>query len=68
MFLSGPPKYSISDVICRFKGRINRGGCSQEFPTLKTRYWGRHFWGREYFCATSGNITDELVLQYLEKH
>jgi REP element-mobilizing transposase RayT len=30
------------------------------------RYWGRHFWARGYFCTTSGNITDEAILQYLK--
>ena len=67
MFLSVPPKYSISDVMRRIKGRSSRR-LQQEFPALKKRYWGRHFWARGYFCSTSGNITDELVLQYLQKH
>ena len=67
MFLSVPPKYSVSDVIRRLKGRSSRR-LQQEFPALKKRYWGRHFWARGYFCTTSGNVTDELVLQYLEKH
>ena len=67
MFLSVPPKHSISDVMQRIKGRSSRR-LQQEFPVLKKRYWGRHFWARGYFCSTSGNITDELVLQYLQKH
>ena len=40
----------------------------QEFPELKKRYWGRHFWGRGYFSTTTGAITDDMVLQYLESH
>ena len=67
MFLSVPPKHSISDVMRRIKGRSSRR-LQQEFPALKKRYWGRHFWARGYFCSTSGNITDELVLQYLQRH
>jgi putative transposase len=67
MFLSVPPKYSVSDVMRRIKGRSSRR-LQQEFPVLKRRYWGRHFWARGYFCTTSGNVTDELVLQYLERH
>ena len=35
MFLSVPPKYSISDVIRRLKGRFNRGGCSRSFRPSK---------------------------------
>ena len=65
MFLSVPPKHSISEVMRRVKGRSSRR-LQQEFPTLKKRYWGRHFWARGYFCTTSGNVTDKLVLQHLE--
>ena len=39
-----------------------------EFPELRKRYWGRHFWGKGYFCTTSGNITDDTILQYLKHH
>ena len=51
----------------RIKGRSSRR-LQQEFPALKKRYWGRHFGARGYFCTTSGTVTDELVLQYLEQH
>jgi putative transposase len=40
----------------------------EEFPHLKKRYWGRHFWARGYFCATSGQVTDEMIKSYLEHH
>ena len=40
----------------------------REFPELRKRYWGRRFWARGYFSATSGNITDDIVRQYLELH
>ncbi|MEQ8340155.1 MAG: transposase, partial [Marinovum algicola] len=32
------------------------------------RYWGRRFWARGYFSTTSGNVTDDIILQYLELH
>jgi putative transposase len=40
----------------------------KEFPTLKQRYWGRHFWARGYFCATVGEMTEEMIKEYLEHH
>ena len=40
----------------------------QEFPELKKRYWGQHIWARGYFCASSGNVTDEMIKDYIEKH
>ena len=39
-----------------------------EFPALKKKYWGKHFWARGYFSATSGNITDEIINDYINKH
>jgi putative transposase len=28
-------------------------------------YWGRHFWARGYFVASSGNVTDEAIAEYI---
>ena len=67
MFLSVPPKLSISYVMQRIKGRSSRR-LLQEFPDLRKRYWGCHFWARGYFCTTSGNVTDKSVERYLELH
>jgi len=35
-----------------------------EFPELKKRYWGRHFWAIGFGCWSTGNITDEMVNEY----
>ncbi len=40
----------------------------EEFPHIKKRYWGRHFWARGYFCATVGQMTEEMIKEYLEHH
>lgn len=34
----------------------------------KPWYWGRHFWARGYFCATVGQVTEEMIKSYLEHH
>ena len=49
------------------KGRSSRK-IQQEFPEIRKRYWGRHFWGRGYFSSTSGNVTDEVITAYLDNH
>ncbi|GAB5521852.1 MAG: hypothetical protein RhofKO_41030 [Rhodothermales bacterium] len=51
----------------RVKGRSVRK-LFEEFPRLKKRYWGKHLWARGYFCVTSGELTQEMVDQYLEHH
>ncbi len=67
VFVSIPPKLAVSDLMRRIKGRT-AFKLFREFPKLKKRYWGRHFWGRGYFSTTNGAITEDVVLQYLEQH
>jgi len=67
MFVSIPPNLSVSDLMRKMKGRSSHK-VQMEFPQLKKRYWGRHFWGRGYFSTTNGAITEDIVLQYLEQH
>ena len=40
----------------------------REFPELKKKFWGRHFWGRGYFSTTSGNVTDDMINEYINNH
>lgn len=37
-----------------------------EFPKLNKRFWGQHLWARGYFAASSGTITDETIMRYIE--
>jgi putative transposase len=37
-----------------------------KFPSLQKQYWGRHLWARGYFCGSNGNITDEILKEYIE--
>ncbi len=67
MFVEIPPHISVSQFMQRVKGRSSRK-IQQEFPELRKRYWGRRFWARGYFCTTSGNITDDIILEYLGQH
>lgn len=67
MFVEIPPKLAVSDFVRRVKGRSSHR-VQIEFPDVRKRYWGRHFWARGYFCTTSGNITDDVILNYLSSH
>ena len=62
LFVSVPPQLSISELMKSIKGRTSRK-ILMEFKTLNRQFWGRHFWARCYFLASSGNITDEMVMQ-----
>jgi REP-associated tyrosine transposase len=62
-----PPSKSVSDLVKRFKGRTSRL-LQQEHPALQKQYWGRHFWAIGYGAWSTGNITEEMVQEYLEHH
>ena len=66
IFVSVPPQLSISELMKSIKGRTSRK-ILMEFKTLNRQFWGRHFWARGYFVASSGNITDEMVMKYIEQ-
>ncbi|MGL1889876.1 MAG: IS200/IS605 family transposase [Reichenbachiella sp.] len=61
------PSLSISELVKKLKGRSSRK-LQQEFPALNKKYWGRHFWAIGYGCWSTGNITDDMVNNYLEHH
>ena len=62
-----PPSLSVSNLVKRLKGRTSRI-LQNEFPGLKQKYWGRHFWAVGYGAWSTGQITDEMVQEYLEHH
>ena len=67
IFVSAPPELAPSEIMRRIKGRT-ASKLFEEFPELKKRYWGRHFWARGYFCVTVGEMTEEMIKAYLEHH
>ncbi len=58
---------SPSEIMRRVKGRTS---CKifEEFPHVKKRYWGRHFWAQGYFCVTAGELTQAIIDEYLAHH
>jgi len=61
ILVSVPPTLAPSEIMRRIKGNT-ASRLFEEFPHLKKRYWGRHFW------ATVGQMTEEMIKQYLEHH
>ncbi len=67
LHVSYPASLGVSDLMRRLKGRSAKL-LLQEFPELKRRYWGGHFWGIGYGAWSVGNITDEVLEAYLNHH
>jgi len=66
IFVSVPPHLSVSKLVQRIKGRTSRK-LLMEYKSLNQAFWGRHMWARGYFVASSGNITDEVIMKYIEE-
>ena len=66
MFICYHPTQNISKIVQWLKGISSRMLLS-EFPHLKKHFWGKHLWARGYLAVSSGNITDEMIQQYIEE-
>ena len=67
MFVSYRPQLAISKLVQYLKGKSSRK-IQQEFPELRRKYWGKHLWAVGYFVRTTGNVTDQMIKNYIDKH
>ena len=65
LMVSMPPQVSPSRIMQAVKGKSSHHLMS-EFRGLQKEFWGRHLWGRGFFACTTGNVTDEVIKQYIE--
>jgi len=65
LLVSVPPQLSVSKLVQYLKGNTSHK-LLMEYKELNKQYWGRHLWARGYFVATTGNITDEVIMEYIK--
>jgi putative transposase len=65
LMVSMPPQVSPSRIMQAVKGKSSHH-MVREFRSLQREFWGRHLWARGYFACTTGNVTDEVIKQYIE--
>ena len=66
LLVSVPPTLAVSRLVQRMKGLTSRR-LLEENKGLNKAYWGRHLWGRGYFAASTGNVSEEMIAAYIEK-
>ena len=64
VYVSVPPYLSISKLVQLIKGKSSRK-IQQNFSELKR---DAGLWAVGYFVRTSGNVTDEMIKNYIENH
>lgn len=65
ILFSTKPSISLSKLINVIKGRSSRL-LRKEFPELKDNLWGDAFWSPSYYLATTGNVSLETLINYVE--
>ena len=66
MYVSIPPKFSISDVMGYLKGK-SALMLFDRYPQYREKTSGRNFWARGYYVATVGNVNEETILKYIKE-
>jgi len=64
LLVSVPPHMSVSKTVQYIKGYTSRK-LLMEYKELNRQFWGHHLWARGYFAASSGNVTDEVIIEYI---
>ena len=65
LLVSVPPHLSASKLVQYIKGNTSRK-LQMEYKELNKQFWGQHLWARGYFVASSGNVTDEVIREYIK--
>jgi putative transposase len=65
LLVSIPPYLSVSKLVQYMKGYSSRK-LLMENKDLNKQFWGQHLWARGYFAASSGNVTDEVIIEYIK--
>ena len=65
LLVSVPPHLSSSELVHYIKGNTSRK-LQMEYKELNKQFWGQHLWARGYFVASSGNVTDEIIKEYIK--
>lgn len=60
------PTLDITKFINILKGRSSRMLREKHSDFLKDKLWGDSFWSPSYFLATTGNVTIDILKNYVE--
>lgn len=66
LMVSCPPHLAVSKLVQRLKGKSSYK-MLREFELLRKKFWGNHLWARGYFVSSTGNVTDEAIMRYIEE-
>lgn len=65
LLITFPPKFAASDIVKSFKGSSAREWF-KVFPNDRKKLWKGHLWSNSFFMNTIGNVSEDVVKQYIE--
>lgn len=69
LFVSAPPKISVSSIVKQLKGTSSLRLFSMH-PELKSQYWKRKgersLWSPSYFVESIGTTNEQAVAEYID--
>ena len=66
LLISFKPRYAPTDIVKYIKGYTAREFFKVHPDTKKQDFWGGHLWSNSYFMSTLGNMSKDVVKQYIE--
>lgn len=64
LLVSSAPKVSVSEMVKVLKGASARNWF-KEHPETKELLWGGHLWSDSYFAGTLGDMSKDIVANYI---
>lgn len=65
MLISFKPKYAPSDIVKYLKGHSAKKFFEIHPEIRNSSFWGGHLWSHSYFMSTLGNMSRDVVEQYI---
>ena len=65
LLLSFKPKYAPTDVVKALKGHSAKQFFANHPEIRDAKLWGGHLWSHSYYMSTLGDMSREVVTQYI---
>ena len=69
LLVKSPPTLSVSQIVQRMKAVTLHYVWNREGSYMRKYYWKqkRVLWTHGYFCSTIGNVSENKIIEYIEK-
>jgi len=66
LLVAYPPKVALCLLVSRLKGASAQRLQKEDFPEVRKKLWGDHFWSPSYCAISCGGAPLEIIKQYIQ--